>query len=154
MVRKKFTKLSKDDTPMVRRGAAKSISIISKSLEPEHAKEFLLPMIKFLLDDSNDSVKINAVISSIDVAKAVKDSGLLRENVLPSFKASCENRFSWRLRFTVAEHAAFLASYIDKEAVDEEIVGFYELLLRDAEPEVRSEAVTRVPEVAKYCSTS
>ena len=29
MVRKKFTKLSKDDTPMVRRGAAQSITIIA-----------------------------------------------------------------------------------------------------------------------------
>lgn len=33
MVRKKFTKLSKDDTPMVRRGAAQSVSIIVKDLE-------------------------------------------------------------------------------------------------------------------------
>jgi hypothetical protein len=33
MVRKKFTKLSKDDTPMVRRGAAQSIPIIASNLE-------------------------------------------------------------------------------------------------------------------------
>jgi len=33
MVRKKFTKLSKDDTPMVRRGAAQSIPLIATSLE-------------------------------------------------------------------------------------------------------------------------
>ena len=33
MVRKKFTKLSKDDTPMVRRGAAQSIPIIATNLE-------------------------------------------------------------------------------------------------------------------------
>ena len=53
----------------------------------------------------------------------------------------------------MAEHAAFLSSYISKDAVDEEIVGFYELLLRDGEPEVRSEAVSKVPEVAKNCSS-
>jgi len=98
-------------------------------------------------------VKIHAVISSIDVAKVVRESNLLREAVLPSFKTSCENRYSWRLRFTVAEHAAYLASYIDKDAVNEEIVSFYELLLRDGEPEVRSEAVSKVPEVAKFCSS-
>jgi serine/threonine-protein phosphatase 2A regulatory subunit A len=71
MVRKKFTKLSKDDTPMVRRGAAKAISIITQDLERKYAVEFLLPIIKSLLEDSNDSVKIHAVQSSIDVAKAV-----------------------------------------------------------------------------------
>jgi hypothetical protein len=33
-------------------------------------------------------------------------------------------------------------------------VGYYELLLRDAEPEVRSEAVANVPTVSKYCKSS
>ena len=55
MVRKKFTKLSKDDTPMVRRGAAQSIPIIAYHLERHHAKEFLLPIIKVLLEEENDS---------------------------------------------------------------------------------------------------
>ena len=36
--------------------------------------------------------------------------------------------------------------------MDEDIVGFYELLLRDGEPEVRSEAVANVPKVAKFCT--
>ena len=140
-MRRKIEKLSKDDTPMVRRGAAKCMGILTKYIEHDHAKDYMLPIIKALLEDSNDSVKIHAVISSIDVAKIVKDSRLLRESIMPAFRESCENRFSWRLRFTVAEHAAFLASCIDKDAVDEDIVGFYELLLRDGEPEVRSEAV-------------
>lgn len=141
MVRKKFTKLSKDDTPMVRRGAAQSIPIITKDLERQHAVEFLLPIIKSLLEDQNDSVKIHAVSSSIDVAKAVDDSLLIRESILPSFKAATVNRYSWRLRFAVAEQAANLSGYVSKLAVDEEIVGFYELLLRDSEAEVRSEAI-------------
>jgi hypothetical protein len=127
--------------------------MLTDHLEEDLASDYLLPIIKALLEDSNDSVKIHAVISSINVAKIVKDSDLLRESILPAFKASCENRFSWRLRFTVAEHAAFLASCITREAVDSEIVGFYELLLRDGEPEVRSEAVAKIPEVAKYCSS-
>lgn len=49
VVRKKLTKLSKDDTPMVRRGAAQSIPLISKSLTVPHAKEFLMPIIEALL---------------------------------------------------------------------------------------------------------
>jgi hypothetical protein len=103
---------------MVRRGAAQSISLLTVHLEEEYGSGFLIPIIKGLLEDQNDSVKIHAVISSINVAKVVKDSDLLRHSVLPAFKSSCENRFSWRLRFTVAEHAAFLASCISKEAVD------------------------------------
>ena len=87
MVRKKFTKLSKDDTPMVRRGAAQSIPIIAYQLQREHAKEFLLPIIKTLLEEENDSVKINAVQSSIDVAKVVDDSAHIRSSILPPYDA-------------------------------------------------------------------
>ena len=71
MIRKKLEKLSRDDTPMVRRGAAMSIPKISDNLTSEQAKEFLLPMVRRLLEDSNDSVKIYAVQSSINVAAAV-----------------------------------------------------------------------------------
>ena len=52
-------------------------------LEHEHAKEFLLPIIKSLLEDQNDSVKIHAVLSSIDAAKVVEDPYLVREQILP-----------------------------------------------------------------------
>ena len=41
-----------------------------------------------------------------------------------------------------------------KLAVDEDVIGFYELLLRDGEPEVRSEAISKLPEVSKYSSSS
>lgn len=126
---------------MVRRGAAQSIPIITKDLERKHAVDFLLPITKALLEDQNDSVKIHAVTSSINVAKAVVDSEEIREAILPSFKAASENRYSWRLRFAVAEKAASLSSYLSKTAVDEDIVGLYELLLRDSEAEVRSEAI-------------
>jgi hypothetical protein len=52
----------------------------------------------------------------------------------------------------VAEHASFLSSFVSSEAVDEEIMNIYELLLRDNEPEVRSEAIAKVPIMARYCS--
>jgi serine/threonine-protein phosphatase 2A regulatory subunit A len=152
MARRKIKKLSEDDTPMVRRGAAQSLSLISEHLEAELGETFLLPIIKALLEDQNDSVKINAVMSSVSAAKLVKNGSLLRDSIFPAFRNCCENRFSWRLRFAVAEQAAFLASYVDRETVDREILNFYELLLRDGEPEVRSEAVSKLPEVAKNCS--
>ncbi len=87
------------------------------------------------------------------MAKAVNDSILVQDVILPSFKSSCENRFSWRLRFSVAENAANLCKYIENSDINYEIVAYYELLLRDAEPEVRSEAVANVPTVSKYCQS-
>jgi len=43
---------------------------------------------------------------------------------------------------------------VSSEVVDEEILNIYELLLRDNEPEVRSEAVAKVPIMARYCTGS
>lgn len=86
------------------------------------------------------------------MAKVVDDSDHIRTSILPPFKISCENRFSWRLRFAIAEHAAQICGYVSKSCVNEDILSFYELLLRDGEPEVRSEAIANIPKVAKYCS--
>lgn len=47
-----------------------------------------------------------------------------------------------------------MSTYISKIAVDDEIVGLYELLLRDSEAEVRSEAIAQIPTVAKHCTSS
>ena len=127
---------------------------IAKFVESRFTKEFLLTLIKSLLEDNNDSVKIYAVQSSLEVAKAVDDSAMLRECVLPSFKTSASNRYSWRLRFAVAETAAELSKYLELDAIDNEILSIYELLMRDNEPEVRSEAVAKLPFMAKNCTQS
>ena len=42
---------------------------------------------------------------------------------------------------------------MSRSAVDDELLGFYELLLRDNEPEVRSEAVANVPVMSSHCTT-
>lgn len=47
---------------------------------------------------------------------------------------------------------AFLCPYVSGKAIDDDIIVFYELLLRDAEPEVRSEAIAKLPMVARSCS--
>ena len=65
-VRDKLQKLSKDDTPMVRRGAAKSMGIMAEGMmdlneSPVIAEEYMAIVLKALLTDDNDSVKIQAV---------------------------------------------------------------------------------------------
>lgn len=71
---------------MVRRGAAQSLSIISDSLQKEYAQDYLLPILKDLLKDENDSVKIHAVTSSVTVAKLLQNPTLVQNEVIPAFK--------------------------------------------------------------------
>ena len=57
---------------MVRRGAAQSLPILADSIQdPQLAQVFLLPILKALLKDDNDSVKIQAVGATAKVAKLV-----------------------------------------------------------------------------------
>lgn len=116
-------------------------------------EEFLLPILKNMLQDKNDSVRINAVESSPVVAEHLNNSQLVDQQILPSFKQAVENKQSWRLRFAVAESAALVAKYASKEATEDKILQFYVTLLSDSEPEVRSESISKLPTIAAYCSS-
>ena len=60
-MRQKFQKLVKDDTPMVRWGAAQAMAVICHALDRDTIASYLLPLLKELLMDKNDSVKVHAV---------------------------------------------------------------------------------------------
>lgn len=110
---------------------------------------------KALLQDDNDSVKIAAVGSSVKVASTIHDHAVIKQDVIPPLRVAVDNKMvSWRLRFSVAEVAANLAAYVSKEIADADIVGYYVTLLQDKEPEVKSEAITKLPDLAKNCSSS
>jgi hypothetical protein len=103
------------------------------------------------LKDENDSVKIASVSSSIEVCQQINNADKIVEDILPSYMESIEKKFSWRLRFGIAEKAVLVCPYISKEANDEKIIEIYEKLLQDSEPEVRSEACNQLKLVVKHC---
>lgn len=88
------------------------------------------------------------------MALCINDSDIIAESILPAFQQCTANRYSWRLRFAVAEHAYKLAPLLSKQTVDETLLSYYELLMRDHEAEVRSESVGNISKFAKYCSES
>jgi uncharacterized membrane protein len=47
--------------------------VIANHLEPAMVGEFLLPILKLLMADKNDSVKVHAVESAVTVARLVDD---------------------------------------------------------------------------------
>ena len=61
---------------------------------------------------------------------------------------------SWRLRFSVAEVAAKMSEFLDKDLIDNEIVILYENLISDKEPEVKSEAISKLEYLSKNASPS
>ena len=106
VVRQKFSKLVKDDTPMVRWGAAQSMAVIVHALGQDTIENFLLPLLKELLTDKNDSVKVHAVQSSVVVCELIDNPETIAQQIVPALKQAYMNKQSWRLRFAVAESAA------------------------------------------------
>ena len=88
------------------------------------------------------------------VAKLLDDPVLIAQNVIPALKTCFQNKQSWRLRFAVAENAASIGKYLYKTNVNTQILPFYVSLLGDSEPEVRSEAVNRLFELAENADTA
>jgi len=75
--------LAKDDTPMVRWGAAQAMAVICHSLDSAAIASYLLPLLKELLQDKNDSVKVHAVQSSVVVAELLNDPETIATSIVP-----------------------------------------------------------------------
>jgi hypothetical protein len=56
---------------MVRRGAAQSVAILTEGMERDLVRTYLVPLLRSLLVDDNDSVKIMAVYSTLPVVSSL-----------------------------------------------------------------------------------
>lgn len=139
---------------MVRWGAAQAMAVICHALDQATISSYLLPLLKELLSDKNDSVKVHAVQSAVTVAELLNDPDAIAQSIVPSLKQAFQNKQSWRLRFAVAENAAKIGQKLRREQVDQSILPFYVTLLGDSEPEVRSESVNKLSDLAANCTTS
>jgi len=73
---------------MVRWGAAQAISDLCQHVTSDSINNFILPVLRELLNDKNDSVKVHAVGSSVHVVKYITDVSKITEHILPALKQS------------------------------------------------------------------
>jgi HEAT repeat protein len=144
---------------MVRRALAINLGKFAESVK--YPIDNALEMFKKFLEDKQDVVRIEALRNSCNLAKLIREEGgnsslteeksqkLETEILKPIIKAS-EDKTSWRLRFTVAEHLADLTNIVEKALADTHIKPIVEALLNDPEPEVRSEIIIKVTEIVDF----
>ncbi|THH06108.1 hypothetical protein EW145_g4319 [Phellinidium pouzarii] len=146
-MRKAFTALASDDTPMVRRAAAKWLGAFAKSLAKEHILSDALPIYRKLASDDQDSVRLLTVEDLIAISKQLEPA-VVKEQLLAQIRQSVADK-SWRVRYMVANHFVELAEAVGIEIVKEELVGAYVQILKDNEAEVRSAGASQLPGFAK-----
>eukprot|EP00053_Salpingoeca_punica_P008543 m.76559 g.76559 ORF g.76559 m.76559 type:complete len:581 (+) comp14642_c0_seq1:206-1948(+) len=141
-----FQQLCHDDTPMVRRAAAQNLGKLALLASAEHIKSDYLPMLTFLLQDDQDTVRLLAVGDILPFARMLpqEDAAQL---LIPHLHTASKDR-SWRVRFVVAEKWTELQSSLGPNVTKVDLVPILGRLLGDQEAEVRTQASFRISDVA------
>ncbi|KAK1233574.1 protein phosphatase 2A structural subunit [Marasmius sp. AFHP31] len=146
-LRKGFASLGSDDTPMVRRAAAKWLGPLLAQYSPQHIVSDGLPVYRRLESDDQDSVRLLTIEDLIVIAQRMSPAEV-KEQLLKQIKHSIGDK-SWRVRYMAATHFNELAEAVGIELVREELLGQYVQLLKDNEAEVRRAAASQIPGFSK-----
>lgn len=173
-LRQLYKDLCEDDSPMVRRSAAKHLAAFVESisaLKPlsgalrqipksitsvtsprkKIVLEDILPLVQNLCRDEQDSVRMLAIASTGNVGRALgMDPTLNADLLLPIIRTGCSD-LSWKVRHHLAKEFNRVSSGLGfhlhlpaASACLTELCLCYAALLQDAEAEVRTAAVSNL----------
>ncbi|EIE84536.1 hypothetical protein RO3G_09246 [Rhizopus delemar RA 99-880] len=134
-LRTSFAQLIQDDTPMVRRAAAKALSNFSKELTPQLLVTSILPLFLKLTTDDQDTVRLLTVEDLVQIAKILSPEEF-RQCLLPTLKSLGQDK-SWRVRYNVASHFTELCEATGEAITAEEKLVLFLSLIKDSEGEVK-----------------
>ncbi|KAL3809359.1 hypothetical protein ACHAXA_002544 [Cyclostephanos tholiformis] len=172
-----FKDLSEDDTPMVRRSAAKhlgrfveAVAGLTDSAETlvyggkpqpvitDEDKRLvtyeLVPIFQALSSDEQDSVRLLAVCCAGSVGCGLaREPGVTAEVVLPVVRGGCAD-LSWRVRHKLAKAFSIITGSLGfvgpkQSSRQAEVFQFFAGLLQDNEAEVRAAAVENIARMAQ-----
>ncbi|KAI9512485.1 ARM repeat-containing protein [Russula earlei] len=146
-LRKGFAALGSDDTPMVRRAAAKWLGAFAKNLSKQHILSDGLNIYRRLQADDQDSVRLLTVEDLVVIAQQLSPAEV-KEQLLKQIRQSVSDK-AWRVRYMAASHFNALSEAVGVDLVREELVNHYVQLLKDNEAEVRTAAAGQIPGFSK-----
>ncbi|KAK8804943.1 hypothetical protein WA171_006908 [Blastocystis sp. BT1] len=138
--------LCKDDTPMVRRAAAKNIFAVFAVCEEEHVGLFVAQYEEFMTSD-DEAIKLTLMNFTKELLVRVKEE-VDRTKVLTLFQNSMESR-SYKIREMAALEVGGVASVLGGEIFISQLLETYMSLLKDNNAEVRKNAIKQLTELSK-----
>jgi serine/threonine-protein phosphatase 2A regulatory subunit A len=146
-LRKVFVTICGDETPMVRRAAAKSMTALAKEMGKLHEKDMFISDLastyKMLSsEDTQDTIRVDCINTTIQLAKMFSEEENL-EHTVNVITAAVDDR-SWRVRLTVAQQFPNLCVAFGPALVDSHLINCHSQLLKDQEFEVRKEALSAI----------
>lgn len=139
-LRKVYTTLCADDTPMVRRAAAQKMKDLVNVCEKADILTDLISVYRQLSqEDTQDTIRVACVHTTLVMAKMLNEEEN-RQHTLSVIKSACEDR-SWRVRLTVAKNFDQLCAAYGPEIMNSSLLPYFIQMMKDNEQEVRKEAV-------------
>jgi serine/threonine-protein phosphatase 2A regulatory subunit A len=102
-LRKTFSSLVHDETPMVRRQAATNMAKFVKEMTADVAVDDMMPLFQHLAQDDQDSVRLLTVEILISIAEVVPKEQQSSHGVLLALLRSLIEDKSWRVRYMIAD---------------------------------------------------
>lgn len=139
-LRKAYTTLCSDDTPMVRRAAAHRMRDFFSVCDKQDLLADMIPVYRQLSqEDTQDTIRVACVHTTLVIA-TVLNAEENRQHTLSVIKEAAEDR-SWRVRLQVAKNFDKLCSAFGPEITASYLMTPFIQLMKDNEQEVRKEAV-------------
>lgn len=134
-IRKVYTNLCKDESPLVRRSFGSNLGDFIKVLELHYLKEGFIPISESFSKDEQDSVRLLAVDISLNMALRLTPEEVEELIVTTITELSCDT--SWRVRYQVANHMCNIQTALGYCLTRKYLVFIYQNLINDTEPQVR-----------------
>nr|XP_023016442.1 serine/threonine-protein phosphatase PP2A 65 kDa regulatory subunit-like [Leptinotarsa decemlineata] len=144
-LRHSFRLIIQDESPIVRKEAARSLVEMIPTIEKEVLKDEFIPVLDNIFDDM-DSVRVNAVPISIALSRRLTENEI-EEHVLKVI-TSCAEDPSWKMRQVLAHSIAELQEAIPHGKMRGKILFIYQEFVKDFEPSVR---IAAAENLANYC---
>jgi len=139
-LRKAYTLLCADDTPMVRRAAANKMRDFVSVCDKQDLLTDLITIYKQLSqEDTQDTIRVACVHTTLVIARMFNPEEN-RTHTVQVIKEAVEDR-SWRVRLTVAKMFDQLCEAYGPEITATYLMQPFTQLMKDNEQEVRKEAV-------------
>lgn len=147
-LRKIYTTLCGDDTPMVRRAAANRLRDLVEVCDKQDLLSDMIGVYKQLSqEDTQDTIRVACVLTTLVIAKMfnVEEN---RQHTIGVVKDAAEDR-SWRVRLQVAKNFDQLCQAFGQEILTSHLITPLQSLMKDNEPEVRKETVRVIEKLCK-----
>lgn len=137
---------------MIRRAVASGLGKLSGKIKVDCYVEEMIPLLKSLVNDDQDSVRILCIESIVDIS-TVFSRDLNKANIIPILIHMIRDR-AWKVRIKISNNFANIAKAMSQEIADNSLINIFSSLLSDPEGEVRCAATKNFSGFLEHISKS